>query len=293
MTIIDTLFATQSRSHALLLSVLASFGLVIGTIWAERAASEFRRSHLLMPAVSGVLFALVAVTIMPRVQFTVGHWLIISLYLAGAAASILLSTIARRLARRRAKTPKGIFEKSEGQSAVYELSAYSVVDLLGYGMAIGVAAATSATLGIALATGLAGANVLVSRQTTAGFLLAKMRPMDRFALQVGLALALNSFAILTFWAVHSFGSKGLPELLAFFGGFLLAVAVRTLLTHAQGISDRRSRWSAFAFLGGFVAFVLIAAGLVELLDAVGISNSAFEHPVELSSAHSNIRQARE
>jgi zinc transporter ZupT len=293
VTIIDTVFATQSRSHALLLSTLASVGLIVGAVWAERAATELRRSDLLMPGVSGVLFALVAVTIMPFAELTVGRWLIPFLYLAGAAASVILCTAARHLALRRAKTPNRSADQSGRQSAFAERSVFVIVDLLGYGMAIGVAAAASATLGIALATGLAAANVLVSRQLTAGFLSAKMRRMDRVVLQVGLALALNVFALLGFWTVHSFDSEGLPGLVVFFGGFLLAAAARTLLSHGQGIAAGKQVGSALAFLCGFVAFALFAVGLGEILDAAGISSAGFEHPVEQATAQSNILQARE
>ncbi|MEP2723216.1 hypothetical protein [Roseibium sp.] len=293
MTIIDTLFATQSRSHTLLLSMLASAGLIVGAVWVERAASELRRSDLLMPAVSGVLFALVAVTIMPFVERTVDQWLIPFLYLAGAAASLILCAAARNLALRRARTPNRSTEPTDRQSAVAENSVFSIVDLLGYGMAIGVAAAASATMGIALATGLAAANVHVSRQLSTGLLAAKMSRMDRVALQLGLILALNGFALLAFWTVHSFGTKGTPELLAFFGGFLLAAAARMLLSHGQAIAAGRTIWSALAFLGGFVAVALVATALGEVLNAAGIRSSGFEHPVEQASAQSNILQARE
>jgi zinc transporter ZupT len=292
VTIIDTVFATQSRSHALLLSTLASVGLIVGAVWAERAAAELRRYDLLMPGVSGVLFALVAVTIMPFAELTVGRWLIPFLYLAGAAASVILCTAARHLALRRAKTSNRSAKQSGRQSAFAERSVFAIVDLLGYGMAIGVAAAASATLGIALATGLTAANVLVSRQLTAGFLSAKMGRMDRVVLQVGLVLVLNVFALLAFWTVHSFGSNGLPGLVAFFGGFLLAAAARTLLSHGQGIAAGKQVGSALAFLCGFVAFALFAVGLGEILDAAGISSAGLEHPVEQSSAQPNTRQAR-
>lgn len=293
MTIIDTVFATQSRSHALLLSTLASVGLVVGAVWAERAGSELRRSDLLMPAVSGVLFALVAVTIMPFAERAVDHWLIPLFYLAGAAVSLILCVAGRHLAFRRAKMPDKRGGQDGRQYAGAEDSVFSIVDLLGSGMAIGVAAAASATLGIALATGLAAANVLVARQLSTGLLAAKMSRMDRVALQLGLVLALNGFALLAFWTVHSFGSKGLPGLVAFFGGFLLAAAARTLLSHGQEIAAGKPIWSALAFVFGFVAFALVATGLGELLNAAGIRSSGFEHPVEQATAQSNILQARE
>ena len=279
MTIIDTVFATQSRSHVLLLATFASIGLVVGAARVERAGAVLRRSDLLYPVAAGVLFAIVALSITPFVQSTVDRWAIPVLFLLGGGAYVLLCRAAGYLEKRFADGKRTQHDRDEDLSNVAASSIISIVDLIGYGLVLGITAAASVTLAIVTAAGLATANILVSRQIGSRFIAASSSRMDRIALQVGLALAFIGSALLAFWMVHSVDSFGLPWLLTVLAGLLLAAAVRALLLHQAAHTAGHFK-SLLAFLVGFALLALIFAGLDELSDAVDLPNSGLEHPAE-------------
>lgn len=237
MSLFDTIFETQSRSHVLLLAIFASTGLVVGTLWVERVGAGLRRSDLLYPAAAGVLFATAALAVTPFVQSAVDSWAIPVLFLLGGGAYVLLCKAAGYLRGRFADGKRKQHDHDEDLSNVAVSSIFSIVDLIGYGLTLGIAAAASVTLAIVTAAGLAMANVLVSRQIGSRFIAASSSRMDRIALQVGLALAFIGSALLAFWMVHSVDSFGLPWLLTVLAGLLLAAAVRALLLHQ---ADRKS-----------------------------------------------------
>ena len=283
MSLFDTIFETQSRSHVLLLAIFASTGLVVGTLWVERVGAGLRRSDLLYPAAAGVLFATAALAVTPFVQSAVDSWAIPVLFLLGGGAYVLLCKAAGYLRGRFADGKRKQHDHDEDLSNVAVSSIFSIVDLIGYGLTLGIAAAASVTLAIVTAAGLAMANVLVSRQIGSRFIAASSSRMDRIALQVGLALAFIGSALLAFWMVHSVDSFGLPWLLTVLAGLLLAAAVRALLLHQAAHTTRHFK-SLLAFLVGFALLALIFAGLAELSDVVNISNSGLEHPVESAAA---------
>ena len=278
MSLFDTIFETQSRSHVLLLAIFASTGLVVGTLWVERVGAGLRRSDLLYPA-AGVLFATAALAVTPFVQSAVDSWAIPVLFLLGGGAYVLLCKAAGYLRGRFADGKRKQHDHDEDLSNVAVSSIFSIVDLIGYGLTLGIAAAASVTLAIVTAAGLAMANVLVSRQIGSRFIAASSSRMDRIALQVGLALAFIGSALLAFWMVHSVDSFGLPWLLTVLAGLLLAAAVRALLLHQAAHTAGHFK-SLLVFLVGFALLALIFAGLDELSDAVDLPNSGLEHPAE-------------
>ena len=279
MSLFDTIFETQSRSHVLLLAIFASTGLVVGTLWVERVGAGLRRSDLLYPAAAGVLFATAALAVTPFVQSAVDSWAIPVLFLLGGGAYVLLCKAAGYLRGRFADGKRKQHDRDEDLSNVAVSSIFSIVDLIGYGLTLGIAAAASVTLAIVTAAGLAMANVLVSRQIGSRFIAASSSRMDRIALQVGLALAFIGSALLAFWMVHSVDSFGLPWLLTVLAGLLLAAAVRALLLHQAAHTAGHFK-SLLVFLVGFALLALIFAGLDELSDAVDLPNSGLEHPAE-------------
>jgi len=238
-----------------------------------------RRSDLLYPAAAGVLFATAALAVTPFVQSAVDSWAIPVLFLLGGGAYVLLCKAAGYLRGRFADGKRKQHDHDEDLSNVAVSSIFSIVDLIGYGLTLGIAAAASVTLAIVTAAGLAMANVLVSRQIGSRFIAASSSRMDRIALQVGLALAFIGSALLAFWMVHSVDSFGLPWLLTVLAGLLLAAAVRALLLHQAAHTAGHFK-SLLVFLVGFALLALIFAGLDELSDAVDLPNSGLEHPAE-------------
>ena len=289
MTIADTIFAAQGRSHALLLTTFASVGLIVGAILAERAGSDLRRPGLLLSGASGVLFSLVAMVFTPFVQSTVERWLVPLLFMAGGATYILLCRIAETFGRRAGERRKRLHERGDDPSPDATVSAVAIIDLIGSGIAMGLAAAASVTLAILVAIGLAAVNISTSRRLGAGLMSLELRRMDRIAAIVMYALVFNAAALLAFWAIHSVDNYGLPWLLAFFGGLLLVAAARTLIADPQEFGAAQQR-SLIAFVGGFAIYVLATAGAGEVFDALDISKSGLEHPAERSLAASNDPQ---
>ena len=286
MTIADTIFAAQGRSHVLLLTTFASVGLIVGAVLAERAGSELRRLDLLPSGASGVLFALVAVLFTPFVQSTVERWLVPLLFMAGGSTYILLCRIAETFGRRAGDRRKRLHGRSDDPSPDAAVSAVAIIDLIGSGIALGLVAAASVTLAILVAIGLAAVNISTSRRFAVGLMPLELRRMDRIAAIVMYALAFNAAALLAFWVIHSVENYGLPLLLAFFGGLLLVAAARTLIFTPQ-VSAASQMSSLIAFLGGFAIYALLAAGAGEVFDALDVSRSGLEHPAERPLATSN------
>ncbi|MFW2447327.1 MAG: hypothetical protein ACN4E6_08365, partial [Qipengyuania pacifica] len=169
--------------------------MVVGTLWVERVGAGLRRSDLLYPGAAGFLFATVALAITPFVQSTVDSWAIPVLFLLGGGAYVLLCRAAGYFRGRFADGKRKQHDRDEDLSNVAVSSIFSIVDLIGYGLTLGIAAAASVTLAIVTAAGLATANILVSRQIGSRFIAASSSRMDRIALQVGLALAFIGSAL--------------------------------------------------------------------------------------------------
>ena len=136
MSLFDTIFETQSRSHVLLLAIFASTGLVVGTLWVERVGAGLRRSDLLYPAAAGVLFATAALAVTPFVQSAVDSWAIPVLFLLGGGAYVLLQ--AAGYLRGRFADGKKQHDHDEDLSNVAVSSIFSIVDLIGYGLTLGI-----------------------------------------------------------------------------------------------------------------------------------------------------------
>ena len=118
MSLFDTIFETQSRSHVLLLAIFASTGLVVGTLWVERVGAGLRRSDLLYPAAAGVLFATAALAVTPFVQSAVDSWAIPVLFLLGGGAYVLLCKAAGYLRGRFADGKRKQHDRDEDLSNV-------------------------------------------------------------------------------------------------------------------------------------------------------------------------------
>ncbi|BBC71651.1 conserved hypothetical protein [Altererythrobacter sp. B11] len=288
MTLIESLFSSQDLSHVLLLAMFASVGLIAGMVWAEYSRYQPNQNDLTAPAAAGVLFALVAVGVMPSAQADSRPWLVSLLLLFGSAAYVLLGILSRYIEDRWVKSCKvpGDVRKASGGT----ISAAAIVDLMRYGLVLGAAAAASATSAIMVATALILVNISGARRTFAGYHLLDLRRMDGVAILVLFALVFISVALLVFWSLHGWNAIDQAWTLIFLAGFLLAASAKTLLEHDDEKSENH-RKSLLAFIVGFATFALFTAALATAFKEFEIPQTGLEHPKEQSTGALGAEQA--
>lgn len=236
--------------RVLLLALLPFAGNFAGAALAETLSpSDAWRNRALHAAV-GIVFAVVAIEIMPEALEVLAGWQIALAFLVGGAVYLLAQTIIASRAESSA-------ERSGRMWMIYLAVA---TDLFGDGLLIGSGSAVAASLGLTLAIGQVLADIPEGAATTITFQANGVPRNKRLLLAVMLVLPVVAGAALSYATLrHQSEAWQLSALVATSGLFAVAV-FEDLITEAHEASED-SRTSAASLLVGFVVFTLVSAGL--------------------------------
>lgn len=236
--------------RVLLLALLPFAGNFAGAALAETLSpSDAWRNRALHAAV-GIVFAVVAIEIMPEALEVLAGWQIALAFLVGGAVYLLAQTIIARRAESRAE--------SSGRMWMIYLAV--ATDLFGDGLLIGSGSAVAASLGLTLAVGQVLADIPEGAATTITFQANQVPRNKRLWLAVMLVLPVVAGAALSYATLRDRSEAlQLSALVATSGLFAVAV-FEDLITEAHEASED-SRTSTAFLLVGFVVFTLVSAGL--------------------------------
>lgn len=232
--------------RVLFLALLPFAGNFAGAALAETLSpSDAWRNRALHAAV-GIVFAVVAIEIMPEALEVLAGWQIALAFLVGGAAYLLAQTI--------------IASRSEGSGRMWMIYLAVATDLFGDGLLIGSGSAVAASLGLTLAIGQVLADVPEGAATTVTFQANGVPRNKRLLLAVILVLPVVAGAALSYVTLRDQSEAlQLSALVATSGLFAVAV-FEDLITEAHEASED-SRTSTAFLLVGFAVFTLVSAGL--------------------------------
>lgn len=239
----------------LLLSLLPGAGNFVGGMVAEFGKATSRLLNWALHAASGIVIAIVAVELIPTALESLAGWWIAAAFGAGGVAYVLVEMGVKRL-------QSGGEGDRTGMWMVYVAVA---VDLTADGLMLGSGAAVSGSMAIVLAVGQVLADIPEGYASIANFRDKGLPRRRRILLSASFILFCVGAALLSYLLLRDAGEGAKMAALSFVAGLLTVAAVEDMLEEAhEATSDNRR--SILAFVGGFVLFTLVSAGLGTVVD---------------------------
>ena len=242
-----------------LLPALGNFG---GGLAAEASRTSGRRLNYALHAAAGLVIAVVAVEIMPRVLEGLSAWLIALSFALGGMAYVGIEKLIEIIQKRQGQQGKS------GQTSVWMIYIAVSIDLFADGLLIGTGSAIALSVALILAVGQVLADAPEGFATIANMKDKGVPRSKRMLLSASFALPVLSAAAFAYFVLRNQPEGFKLAALTFAAGLLTVAAVEEMLSEAHE-SEEDSHISILAFVGGFVLFVLVSAGLEGLLAQQG------------------------
>ena len=235
----------------LVLATLPALGYIGGGLLAEAVIATPRTLSFALHAAAGVVFAIVAVELMPRVLEATIPWVVVLAFVLGALFFIGLDLANHFIQARLGASPES--------SGPYTIFLGVAIELLNDGIMVGAGTTITPALGFLLALGQVPANVPQAFATIATFKARGVARLRRILLTLALGIPVVLGATVGYFAV-----LGQPDLLkqtvlAFTAGALVILIVEEIMPEAHREWD--AHVTSLAFISGFVVFMLISAYL--------------------------------
>lgn len=230
------------------LAMLPVAGNFAGALIAEVSPGSDRWRNRALHAAVGVVFAVVAVEIMPEALRALEGWEIAVAFLAGGLLYLAVKSITER--------------RSDGaeQSRMWLIYIAVATDLFGDGLLIGAGTSVAASLGLVLALGQVLADVPEGAASSLTFKANGIRRRNRLLLSASFAIPALMAAALSYATLRnqSDGAQ-LAALVATAGLFSVAMFEDMIIESHDAAEDTRA--STVALLAGFALFVIVSTGL--------------------------------
>jgi ZIP family zinc transporter len=233
---------------ALALTAMPALGNFAGGLLAEVAGVSRRALSLALHSAAGIIFAVVAVELMPQAIRIERPWMAVAAFAAGGAFFVAMDRAIDLVKERFG---------GGGSAGPWMIYFGVAIDLFSDGLMIGTGTTIGLGLGLLLALGQVPADIPEGFATIATFREKGVSRRTRLLMAASFAVPILLGTTVGFWAV-----RGQPEwvkmvLLAFTAGVMLSVAVEEMLTEAhRGGPD--PAWATPCLVGGFSLFTLIS-----------------------------------
>jgi zinc transporter, ZIP family len=228
------------------LSLLPVVGNLAGAGVAELSPNADRWRNWALHGAVGVVFAVVAVEIMPEALDVLAGWEIALAFLVGGATYLVVEWITDR--------------RSSGSNRMWMIYVAVATDLFGDGLLIGAGSAVAAGLGLVLAVGQVLADVPEGAASNFTFRANDVDRRRRLLLSVSFVIPAVVGATLSYALLRDqSASVQLAALVATAGLFSVA-AFEDMIAEAHDAAQD-TRTSTAALLAGFALFVVVSAGL--------------------------------
>jgi len=238
-----------------LLPALGNFG---GGLVAEVSRTTGRRLNYALHGAAGLVIAVVAVEIMPRVLESLSAWLIALSFALGGIAYVGIEKLVEGIQRRQGQ------QRESGQTSVWMIYIAVSIDLFSDGLLIGAGSAVSLSVALILAVGQVLADIPEGFAAIANMKDKGIPRSKRLLLSASFALPVLSAAVFAYFVLRSQPEAFKFAALTFTAGLLTVAAIEDMISEAHESGDD-THVSPLAFIGGFVLFILVSAGLEGVL----------------------------
>ena len=236
------------------LALLPALGNFSGGLAAEATRTTWRRLNYALHAASGLVMAVIAVEIMPRVLEVLSAWWIALAFALGGIAYVSIERLVEGLQRRQAQ------QEESAQTSVWMIYIAVSIDLFSDGLLIGAGSAVAPSVAIILAVGQVLADIPEGFATIANMKDKRIPRRKRLLLSASFAIPVLTAAVLAYYVLRSQPEALQLAALTFTAGLLTVAAVEDMISEAHESGDD-THVSPLAFVGGFVLFTLVSAGL--------------------------------
>lgn len=241
--------------QVLLLSLLPGAGNFAGGVIAELWKPSPRLLNWALHAASGILIAIVAVELIPNALDVLPGWWLATAFGAGGVAYIGLQAVIEKL-------QSG--ERAGGRTGMWMIYIAVATDLTSDGLVLGAGSAVSISLALVLASGQILADIPEGYASIASFRSNDVPRSKRLWLSASFVIYCVGGALLAYGGLRQAPESAQMAALVFVAGLLTLAAVEDMLEEAHE-SREDSKRSMLAFLGGFIVFTLVSAGLEALV----------------------------
>ena len=258
------------------LALLPGLGNLAGGMMAEFGRTTPRLLNLALHAASGIVIGVVAIELMPEALDNLAGWWIAASFAAGGVAYIGAEMLIERVSASK--------DGGSGSSSMWMIYVAVAVDLSGDGLMIGSGSAVATSLAVVLAAGQVLADFPEGYSVVANLKEKDVPRKRRIAASLTFPLYCLGAALIAWFLLRSAPDAARYVALSFVAGLLSVAAVEDMLEEAhEAATDNRT--SALAFVGGFVLFALVSAGLGTVLgDRGGSGGQDASEAQELSDA---------
>lgn len=235
------------------LALLPALGNFAGGLLAEYSMTPLKRLNRALHAAAGVVFAVIAVELMPEALAVISGWEVGVAFGLGGLAYIAL------------QAGVGKIQDIRGNPGAAHLGMWMIyiavaVDLFTDGLLIGTGSAVSLSMAVVLAAGQVLADIPEGYATIANMKDKGVPRPKRMLLSALFVVPVVGAAIFAFYLLRGQSESLKMAGLAFTAGLLAVAVIEDMITEAhEAIED--SRWSILAFTGGFVLFTFVSEGL--------------------------------
>ncbi len=233
------------------LAFLPALGNFCGGLLAERFAVPARRLNKALHASAGVVLAVVAVELMPEALANIPAWGVAFGFGLGGLAYVAIARLMDRLQGNK---------KGQSQLGMWMIFVAVSVDLFSDGLMIGAGSTISLGLGLVLAFGQVLADIPEGYATIANMKDKGVSRSRRLLLSASFTIPVMGAALLAYFLLQGREASWQMGALSFTAGLLTVAAVEDMLSEAHE-SAEDTHYSLLAFVGGFVLFILVSAGL--------------------------------
>lgn len=232
--------------QVIVLALLPFAGNFAGGILAEVVNVTERRVSIALHAAAGIVFAVVAVELMPRTLENAPAWVVILGFCIGGLLSIVLKEIVQRLQA-----------ASGGNAGPWMIYIAVSIDLFTDGLLIGTGSAVSFSLALLLALAQVLADLPEGFASIANFRSRGVPRRMRILLSLGFAAPILVAAVGSYWLLRDASSAWQMGVLSVATGMLVVLAVEDIVPEAHEGED--FPLATGAVIAGFALFTLISA----------------------------------
>lgn len=228
------------------LSLLPVAGNLVGAGAAELSPTADGWRNWALHGAVGVVFAVVAVEIMPEALDVLAGWEIAAAFLAGGAAYLAVEWFTDR--------------RSSNGNRMWMIYAAVATDLFGDGLLIGAGSAVASGLGLVLAVGQVLADVPEGAASNFTFRANDVERRRRLLLSASFVIPAVVGAVLSYTLLRDQSAAVQLGALVATAGLFSVAAFEDMITEAHDAAQD-TRTSTAALLAGFALFVIVSAGL--------------------------------
>lgn len=235
------------------LAMLPAIGNFAGAISAEFVRPSPKKLSCALHAAAGIVIAMVGIELLPEALDNISGWWVAAAFGTGGIIYLVVQAGIERATQR-----KG--DSGSASTSMWMIYFAVLTDLVSDGLMIGTGGTVSMGFALVLALGQVLADFPEGYATTAEFRDKGISRLKRLGLSALFLIPVELAAVGSFLALRSAPQQISSICLVILAGILTVTALEDMLKEAHEKRED-SRSMVLAFIGGFVLFTAVSAGL--------------------------------